>query len=712
MKGLINWWSIFALSFLFFQCGGAKITRKGVDMDIEYKYPKTERKVVVDTIFGEEIEDPYRWLEDFDNEGVQKWIKGQNELCNSIMEKLSRKENLYEEYLKLYETKVMSLPKRYGDRYFYRERDGLMNHSITYTTKGNLRGEKIEVLNPNEWSEDGTVSLDWMYPSPDGSIIAYGKSEKGSEESTLYLLDVERGKSLPDVIERTRASAVAWLPDKSGFYYTRYPKKGEVPPGDEHYYRGLYFHKIGQEPSKDPLIFGEGRGKEEWVSVNLSSEEDYILIYSYLGGERNDLYIKETEPTGEVRTIAEGLESIFSADVIDGKVYIQTNWKAPKARIMVTDIKNLSSSDWKELIPEGDGILQEFYIIGRKLVLRYLKDVHTRIGIFSLEGKHLYDLDFPTMGSAEVSGRWDSPLLLCSFESFFYPPTIFQFNLETKERETIFQMDVKRDLSLYELKQVRYKSKDGTEIPLWLMYRKGIKLDGDTPTILTGYGGFNISMNPWFTRTILPWLDKGGIYAIACLRGGGEFGKEWHEAGMLANKQNVFDDFISASEWLIENKWTNPNKLAIRGGSNGGLLMGAALTQRPDLYKAVECGVPLLDMLRYHKFSIARIWIPEYGSAENKEQFEYLKKYSPYNNVDPTKDYPAIFFNAGQSDTRVHPMHAMKMAALMQGVADKDKPVLLYVEPKSGHGVGRPLKMALKDISNQYLFLMWQLGMI
>ena len=701
-----------SLSFLFIQCGSAEMKKEGVDMNIKLTYPETKKQIVVDAIFGEKIEDPYRWLEDFENAEAQKWIRKQNELYNSIVEKLARKEKLYEKYLKLYKTKVMTLPTRHGNRYFFKERDGLMNHSITYTSKGTLSSEKTELLNPNKWSEDGTISLDWMYPSPDGSIIAYGKSEKGSEESTLYLLDVENGKALEDIIERTRHSTVVWLPDKSGFYYARYPKKGEVPAGDEHYYRRLYFHRIGSDPSGDPLIFGKDHRKEKWVSAFLSSQENYVIVYSSLEWTKNDLYIKKIEPGGEFKPIAKGVDGRFLCDVIDDKVYIHTDWKAPKSRIMVTDLNHLDLSEWKELIPEGKGKIEDFRIIGRKLVVRFLEDVHTRIGIFSLDGKHLFDLNFPTMGNAEISGKWDSPELFCSFESFFYPTTIFRFNVDSKERETVFRINVGRDLSDYELKQIRYKSKDGTEVPLWLMFKKGINPDGNNPTILSGYGGFNTPMTPWFTRTLLPWLDKGGVYAVACLRGGGEFGKKWHEAGMLSNKQNVFDDFIAASEWLIENGWTNPNKLAIRGGSNGGLLMGAALTQRPDLYKAVFCSVPLLDMLRYHKFMMARLWIPEYGSAEDKEQFKYLKEYSPYHNIDPDKDYPAILFTAGQSDTRVHPMHAMKMAALMQDVVGKDKPVLLYVEPKVGHGLGKPLKQALKDISHQYLFLMWQLGMI
>ena len=712
MKRLILWFILLIMSFLFFQCASYKTTQKGVEMDIKISYPETRKEIVVDTIFGEEIPDPYRWLEDFESEEVQEWVEKQNKLYYSVVEQLSKKENLYGEYMRLYDTKIMKLPKRYGNTYFFDERDGLMNHYITYTSKGTLDSEKIEILNPNEWSEDGTVSLDWMHPAPDGSIIAYGKSEKGSEVSTLYLLDVEENEHLSDVIERTRAASVVWLPDKSGFYYTKFPKRGEVPPGDEHYYRRLFLHKIGRDPAEDPLVFGEGRGKEEWIDVKLSSQEDYILIYSYPGTEMNDLYIKRIEAGGKIETIAEGLESLFSVDVLDGKVYIYTNWEAPRGRIMVTDIEHLSPSEWKELIPEGEGIIDTFNIIGRKLVVRFLQDVHTRVGIFNLSGEHLYDLEFPTMGSVDVSGHWDSPELFCSFESFFYPITIFRFNVDTGIRETIFQLDVGRELSDYVLKQIRYKSKDGTEVPLWLLHKKGIRLDGNNPTILTGYGGFNNPQKPYFTRTLLPWLDKGGVYAVACLRGGGEFGEEWHKAGMLKNKQNVFDDFVAAAEWLIESKWTNSGKLAISGGSNGGLLVGAALTQRPDLYKAVVCEVPLLDMLRYHKFHFARLWIPEYGSAEVEEQFKYIKKYSPYHNVDPNKEYPAVLFTAGRSDTRVHPMHAMKMAALMQGVIDKGTSILLFVEPKTGHGVGRPLTMALQDISNQYLFIMWQMDMI
>lgn len=711
MKRLIFFLILFITSFLLFQCASYKNTQKGAEMDIKISYPETKKKVVVDTLFGVEIPDPYRWLEDFESEKVQEWVENQNKLYYSVVEQLSKEEKIYDEYMKLYSTKLMGLPKRYGNTYFFQERDGLMNHSITYMVVGSIDGEKIEIINPNEWSEDGTINMDWMQPSPDGSLVVYGKSEKGSEVSTLHILDVEEGQHLSDVIERTRHPSIAWLPDKSGFYYSKNPKKGEVPEGDENYYRRLFFHKIGKYPEDDPLVFGEGRGKEEWIDAILSSQENYIIISSYLGAEKNDLYLKRVKEGGEIKTIAEGLENSFQADVFDGKVYIYTNWNAPKGRIMVADIENLSPDDWKELIHESEGIIESFHIVGGKLVVKYMQDVYTKISIFELNGEHLYDLDFPTMGSADIFGSWDSPELLCSFESFFYPITIYRFNLDAGKRETIFQLDVGRDLGDYELKQIRYPSKDGTLIPLWIMYKKGVNRDRDNPTILSGYGGFNVSRKPYFTRTLFPWLDRGGIYSIACLRGGGEFGEEWHKAGMLSNKQNVFDDFIAASEYLIEKNWTNPDKLTIWGGSNGGLLVGAALTQRPDLYKVVVCTVPLLDMLRYHNFHFARIWIPEYGSVESKEQFKYIKEYSPYHNVYSDKDYPAVHFFAGQSDTRVHPMHAMKMAALMQDVVGFETPILLYVEPKSGHA-GKPLIMALRDISHRYLFVMWQLGMI
>ncbi len=682
-------------------------------MDIEFNYPITKKRIVIDTIFGEVFWDPYRWLEKLDDEKVQSWIQKQNQLYNSVMGKLSGGENLYREFLSLYFPKRMGLPSRYHDRYFFSEQWGTMNYSIIYTSISPLDPtKKKEVLNPNKWGKGGIVSLDWMYPSPDGSIIAYGKSEKGSEESTLCLLNVGNRKHLPDMIQRTRAATVAWLPDNSGFYYTRYPKRGEVPLGDEYYNRRLYFHKIGQDPSRDSLVFGEDRKKEEWIDVSPGSDENYILVSSTFDWTKNDLYLKKATFGGKFKPIAEGLCGKFSADVLFDKVYLYTNLEAPKGKIMVTDVDKLDPSHWKELIPEGKGVIENFLIIGRKLVVRYLEDVHSRVGIYSLSGKHEYDLEFPTMGSARISGRWDSPELFCYFTSFFYPPTIFRYSLNTKKRETFFQMDIQRDFSSYELKQERYKSKDGKEIPIWLMFKKGTKLDGNNPTFLTGYGGFNVSMTPDFRRDAIFWLDKGGIYAIACLRGGGEFGEKWHRAGMLEKKQNVFDDFIAASEFLIDNNWTNPDKLAIKGRSNGGLLMGAVVTQRPELYKAVVCGVPLLDMIRYQKFKIARLWIHEYGSVESKEQFDYLKKYSPYQNVNPNKKYPAILFTAGRSDTRVHPMHAMKMAALMQDIVDKDTPILLYVEPEAGHGVGKPLKKALKDLSDEYLFLMWQVGML
>lgn len=681
-------------------------------MNISISYPETKKEDFTYTIHDEEINDPYHWLEDLEDEDVQLWIEKQNELYHEVMEKLNEKSELYEELIELYDTKTMSLPHKFENRYFYNEREGLKNHSITFMTEGSLPGEKKELLNPNNWSEDGSVSRDWMYPSHDGSIIAYGKSKSGSEKSTLYLKNTETGEELDDVIERTRAASVVWLPDNSGFYYTKYPKKGEVPSGDENYYRRLYLHRIGSDSSDDPLIFGEDREKEEWVHGFTSSRKDYLLVISSSDWTKNDLYFKKIEPGGEFNTIAEDKDGTFHADILNGKVYIYTDWRAPRGRILVADLDNLDEENWKEIIPESEGIIQNFKIVGKKLVVRFLEDVHTRIGIYSPEGDHLYDLQFPTMGTAHCSGRWDSTELLCSFQSFFFPPTIYRFNLKNGNREIIFQRETGRDLSDYKLKQIKYKSKDGTEVPMWLMYKGDVDKNGKNPIILTGYGGFNSSMIPSFDIATLPWLDKGGIKAVACMRGGGEYGKKWHKAGMLENKQNVFDDFFAASNWLIENKWTNPDKLAIRGGSNGGLLMGAAFTQHPELYGAVVCAVPLLDMLRYHEYNIARLWIYEYGSAESKEQFEYLKEYSPYHNVDSDRDYPPILFTAGRADSRVHPMHAMKMAALLQDIEDEDTPILLYVEPKAGHGPGKPLKVYIRDKTNQQLFLEWHLGIL
>lgn len=676
-----------------------------------YNYPPSKTETVYDTLHGVVITDPYRWLEKQDEPAVEEWVSTQTTFTRSILDTLPYRDEIQSQLKKLYDLTTISSPSLYGKRYFFFKREAGQNHSVLYVREGSHTAPARVVLDPNTFSTDGTVALDWMHPSPEGDLIAYGKSEGGSEVSTLYIREVATGKDLDLTIPYTRAASVAWLKDLSGFYYTRYPKPGTVPAGDEKYFRKVYFHKMGDKPESDREIFGKGRPKEEWCDIEVSSDRQYLLLTASLDWTKNDLWIREVSSTGDFIPIAEKLDGAFGGDVYGNKLYLMTNLNAPRYKILAADVKNPKQENWKELIPEQKGVIRGFRIVSGKLVLLLSEDVVSKIHIYSLEGKKEKEIPLPTLGNVSgVNGKPDGDELFFSFTSYFYPPTVYRYDMKSGKLEETEKMQLDFDLSAYEVRQIFYNSKDGTKVPMFIVNKKGLKLDGNNPTLLYGYGGFDISITPNFIRGLYVWLDRGGVYAVANIRGGGEYGRTWHEAGRLEKKQNVYDDFIAAGEWLIANKYTNPQKLAIQGGSNGGLLMGAMLTQRPDLFKAVVCQVPLLDMLRYDKFLIARLWIPEYGSASDPEQFKWLYAYSPYQKVKEGVKYPATLITTGVQDSRVDPMHAFKMAALLQKANAGPNPILLRVEPKAGHGAGKPISKILNEQTDIWSFLLWQLG--
>lgn len=676
-----------------------------------YKYPPSKAEVVYDTLHGVVIADHYRWLEKQDDPPVTEWVDKQTQFTRSILDTLPYRNEINAQLKKLYDLTTISSPSIYGSRYFFFKREAGQNHSVMYVREGSHTAPARVVLDPNSFSTDGTVALDWMHPSPEGNLVAYGKSEGGSEISTLYIRDVTTGKDLDLTIPYTRAASVAWLKDLSGFYYTHYPKLGAVPAGDEKYFRRVYFHKMGDNPDNDKLIFGEGRPKEEWCDIELSSDHRYLLLSASLDWTKNDLWIRGINQTGNFIPVAEKLDGSFGGDVYGNTLYLLTNYQAPRYKIMTTPVNNPKMDNWEELIPEQKGVIRGFRIVGGKLVLLMSEDVVSKIYIYSLEGKKEKEIPLPTLGSVGgIDGKQDGEELFFSFTSYFYPPTVYRYDMNIGKLEETEKMQLDFDLSVYEVKQIFYTSKDGTKVPMFIVNKKGLKLDGTNPTLLYGYGGFDISITPNFIRGLYVWLDRGGVYAVANIRGGGEYGRTWHEAGRLEKKQNVYDDFIAAGEWLIANKYTSPQKLAIQGGSNGGLLMGAMLTQRPDLFKAVICQVPLLDMLRYDKFLIARLWIPEYGSAADPAQFKWLQAYSPYQKVKEGVKYPATLITTGVQDSRVDPMHAFKMTALLQKANSGPNPILLRVEPKAGHGAGKPVSKILNEQTDIWSFLLWQLG--
>ncbi len=674
-------------------------------------YPPTRTVDVVDDYHGVKVADPYRWLEKGDDPEVQAWTARQNALTRRYLDQFPElRKQLKQELIAIYSATTWSSPARYGRRYFYTKHEGTQNHAVLYMAEDRPDAEPQAVINPNTFSADGTVALDWSYPSPDGSLIAYGKSASGSERSTLYLRDVTSGEDAALVIPNTRACSICWDPDGNGFLYTRYPEPGSVPKGDENYYRHVYYHKFGTDWREDPKVFGEGQPKEQWHDVYPSSDYQWQFLSASLDWTKNDLYFRKAGDA-KFRPVAVGLDAQTSADVYEGKLYLLTNLDAPRFRVMVAPVQQPDPSHWKELIGQQKGVIQSMTIAGGRIVLNILENAYSRLSIYDLDGKLIKHVDLPTLGSVGgVHGRPDSDELFFRFQSFAYPPVVFRYDLGTHEMQPLFKTTVQADLSQYETKQVWFHSKDGTSVPMFIIYKKGLKLDGHNPTILYGYGGFDISLTPYFVRHVLPWLKRGGVYAVANIRGGGEFGKRWHEAGRRDKKQNVFDDFIAAAEKLIADGYTRPEELGIWGGSNGGLLVGAVLTQRPDLFGAVVCQVPLLDMLRYPRFKIARLWIPEYGDPNDPEQFKWLYAYSPYHHVKDGVKYPAVLLTTAESDTRVDPMHARKMAARLQAATASDKPILLWVETKAGHGAGKPLSKRLDSLTDILVFFMWQLG--
>ncbi|MEN3045310.1 MAG: prolyl oligopeptidase family serine peptidase [Candidatus Hydrothermales bacterium] len=668
-------------------------------------YPETKEIPFRETIFGFIIEDNYRWLENVENTEVKEWIKKQNELARKILDSLPERKKIEKEYAEILSKERISAPIVYKDKYFFFKMKRDQNHAILFMSKDEFLPENAEIiLNPNEWNKEGLISLDFFYPSLDGRYIAYGKSEAGSEASTMYIIDVENKKVFSDELPQTKWTSVAWLKDNSGFYYTR-------NEGGEKFLPRVYFHKLGDKYENDEYIFGKELSETEIPSVYSSKDGEYLFLEISRGWDKNDLYFKKVKDE-EFIEIAKGMDAIFEAKVYKDYIYIKTNYNASNYKLIRISVKDPDLKKSEEIIPEGKGVLKDFTFAGGKIVFTIKEDTYYRLFIADLNGKIEYEINMPQKGSIWIRGKdYDSPEFYYVFTSFFYPLSIHKFNINNLKDTLIYQEKIDFDVNDYRQELIFYSSKDGTKVPMYIISKKKIKLNSKNPLILTGYGGFGVGISPYFMESLIPFLKRGGIFAIAGLRGGDEYGERWHKEGMKEKKQNVFNDFISAAEYLIDKKYTNPERLAIMGASNGGLLVGAVMTQRPELFKTVYCGVPLLDMIRYHKFGVAHIWTTEYGNPDKEEDFKYLYAYSPYHNIKEDKKYPSVFFKTSEFDGRVHPMHAMKMAAKMQKIS-KDNLVILYVEEKAGHGAGKPLKKIIKSITDEFIFLMWQLGML
>jgi prolyl oligopeptidase len=677
--------------------------------------PKAKVAPVEDTVQGHKIIDRYRYLENANDPETKLFVDQQMNYTRALLGPLPGRDRINSRLSQLLEIGTVGAPQMAGKFYFHTRREGNQNQPVLYVREG-LNGDDRVLVDVNKMSADGTVALDWWYVSEDGKYVAFGTSASGSEESTLRIVESETGKMLPDTIERTRFASVAWKKDSSAFYYTRHPKKGEVPDGEEVYHVKVFYHEMGSDPARDPLIFGEGRNPQDVPNVSLSEDDRWLLIDVGEGWTKSEMYLKDLQSEDLPLEITTGKDFLYGGEFYQGKLYITTNEDAPHYRVFIADARSPKRENWKELIPQSDAVLQDASVVGGRLLASYEHNATSELKLFGLDGKKIADVPLPALGDIfSASGRYDRNEIFFGFQSFTVPPSIYRVDLSEVKSTLWAKVDAPSvDPSAYDVQQVWFASKDGTKVPMFIVSKKGIEKNGKNPTLMTGYGGFNISMTPAFNRSMYLWMEHGGIYVVTNLRGGSEFGEDWHRAGMLEKKQNVFDDFIAAGEYLIAQKYTDRDHLAIYGGSNGGLLMGAMITQRPDLFRAVVCQVPLLDMLRYQNFQIAKLWIPEYGSAEDAKQFDWLYAYSPYHHVKAGQEYPAILFMTGDTDTRVDPMHAKKMAALMQAEAKNggsaDKPILLRIETKAGHGQGKPVAKQIEESTDMYSFLFWQLG--
>ncbi|MFO0840201.1 MAG: prolyl oligopeptidase family serine peptidase [Phycisphaerae bacterium] len=688
-------------------------------------YPQTRSVDQVDDLHGTKVPDPYRWLEDLDSQETAAWVAAQNEVTFGYLRQIPQRDAIRQRLTKLWDYEKFGTPSKEGGHYFYSRNSGLQNQSVILTADA-LDAQPRELLDPNALSKDGTVALNGMAISDDGNLMAYGLSEAGSDWVTYKVRDVRTAKDLDDEVKWTKFSGAAWTKDNQGFFYSRFdePKSGENKLETSNYYQKLYYHRLGSPQSQDALVYhAPEEAKKDWgFGGGVTDDGKYLLISVSQGTERkNRVYVSdlsagipsyESAATAVVKML-DKFDAAYNFIDNDGPTfYFFTDNNAPRGRVIAINTNHPEPESWKEVIPQSADTLQGVSLVNDMFVATYLKDAATQVKVFDMTGKHLRDVALPGIGSAAgFGGKRKDKETFYSFTSFNYPPTIFRYDLLTGESTIFKKPNVAFNADDYEVKQVFYNSKDGTRVPMFITHRKGVKLDGSNPTLLYGYGGFNIPITPSFSVANLVWTEMGGVFAVACLRGGGEYGKDWHDAGRLKNKQNVFDDFIAAGEWLIANKYTSTPKLAIRGGSNGGLLVGAVLNQRPDLFGAALPEVGVMDMLRFHKFTIGHAWRSDYGDPDKPEDFAVVYKYSPLHNIKPGTKYPSVMILTGDHDDRVVPSHSFKYAATLQAAQKGDSPILIRIETRAGHGAGKPTAKLIDEAADRWAFLVRALGM-
>lgn len=675
-------------------------------------YPKAEKVDTVDVYFGTEVADPYRWLENDTSAATAAWVEAENKVTNEYLAQIPFRKQLLERLTNLANYEKIGAPfKKHGKYYFYKN-DGLQNQSVLYV-QDSLEGEPRVFLDPNKLSDDGTVALTGLSFSHDGKYAAYTISRSGSDWTEIYVLDTVTGQLLDDHIEWAKFTGAVWQGD--GFYYSAYdaPVKGKEFSNVNENHK-VYYHKIGTPQTEDKLIYQNPAYPKRFYYTGTSEDERILFVYESGAGRGNNLFIKDLKKANApfIQLTTDFDYQYSPIEVIDNNVYIFTNYGAPKNRIMVADINNPKLENWKELIPEMESVLSSAEVIGGKLFLTYDKDASNHAYVYSQKGEHMHEIKLPSLGSVGFSGTKDDKECFFVFTSFTTPGTIYKYDMDKNSYELYRAPKVEFNSDDFVTEQAFFPSKDGIMIPMFLTYKKDLERNGNNPVFLYGYGGFGISLNPGFTTSRIPFLENGGIYAQVNLRGGSEYGEEWHIAGTKMQKQNVFNDFISAAEYLINNKYTNPDKIAIVGGSNGGLLVGACMTQRPDLFKVAIPQVGVMDMLRYHKFTIGWNWASDYGTSEDsQEMFEYLKGYSPLHNLKPGTKYPATMVTTADHDDRVVPAHSFKFAATLQECNDGTNPTIIRIDSKAGHGAGKPMAKVLEEQADIYGFIMYNLKM-
>ena len=694
------------LIFMFFSVNSFAQTK--------IEYPKTKKVDQVDDYHGTKVSDPYRWLEDDNSAETKAWVQAENKVTFDYLNQIPERAKLKARLTELWNYEKYSAPFKEGKHYFYSKNDGLQNQSVFYVSDS-VKDEGRVLLDPNKLSKDGTVALSGMAISDDGKLMAYGLSGAGSDWQTWHFRDVETGKDLPDVLENIKFSGASWTKDEKGVYYSRFPEADEKSKLTRiNYFQKLYYHKLGTPQSEDVLVYERPDDKEMGVGGGVTEDGNWLVINVTKGtAPTNMVFVKNLAmEKAPIIPVVDKLVADYSFIGNDGsKFYFRTDKDAPLGRLVSVDVLD-KDLKWKEVVPQAKETLGSVDFVNNQFVGNYLKDAYTQIRIYDLNGKFVRNVDLPGIGTANgFNGKRYDTEVFYTYSSYNAPPTIYRYDLKTGKSEIFRKSDVKFNPNDFEVKQVFYNSKDGTKIPMFIVHKKGLKLDGNNPTLLYAYGGFNISMTPGFSVSRVVWMENGGVYAVPNLRGGGEYGEEWHKAGTKLNKQNVFDDFIGAAEYLIKNKYTRPEKLAISGGSNGGLLIGATLNQRPDLFGAALPAVGVMDMLRFQKFTIGRAWTSDYGSSDNADEFTAIYKYSPLHNIKEGAKYPAVLVTTSDHDDRVVPAHSFKYAATLQEAQGGGAPVLIRIETNAGHGAGKPTAKVIEEQADIYGFLMKNLGM-